>query len=271
MPDSANDSSFTGSIPQLYDQYLVPLIFEPYAVDLCRRIVALQPASVLELAAGTGVLTRHLAQELPASTRVIATDLNQAMLDEAARIGTVRPVEWRQADAMQLPFADASVDIIACQFGVMFFPDKARAFAEARRVLRPGGALLFNVWDRIENNELVSIVCAALDGLFPDDPPRFMHRGPHGYADKAVIAQDLVRGGFGKPQFETVAATSRAASPRDPAIGYIQGSPLRAEVEAKGRDALERAVEAGAAALAARFGDGPVQGSIRAHVVTATA
>ena len=269
MPVFNADSVFTGSIPQLYDRYLVPLIFEPYAVDLCRRVLECQPATVLELAAGTGVVTRHLARALPAETRIIATDLNQAMLDQATSVGTARPVEWRQADAMQLPFADASMDAVACQFGVMFFPDKAKAFAEARRVLRPGGTLLFNVWDNIKENDLVATVCEALDTLFPQNPPRFMHRGPHGYADKAQILRDLAAGGFREPRVLTVAERSKAPSASEPVIGYCQGSPLRVEIEAHGPDALALATEAATAAVAARFGPGPVEGRIQAHVVVA--
>ena len=270
MTAPSSDSTFAGSIPQLYDRYLVPLIFEPYAVDLCRRVAALRPARVLEIAAGTGVVTRHLARELPADTAIVATDLNPPMLDQAASVGTARPVEWRQADAMKLPFADASVDAIACQFGAMFFPDRGAAFAEARRVLRPGGTLLFNVWDRIEANDMVSTACAALDRLFPQNPPRFMHRGPHGYHDPAVIAQDLARGGFSQPRIETVGMASRALSARDVAIGYVQGSPLRAEIEAQGEGALARATEAATAALVERFGPGAIEGRIQAIVVTAS-
>lgn len=266
-----DDSSFTGSIPQLYEQYMVPLIFAPYAGDLCRRTTARHPSSVLELAAGTGVVTRELARELPPAAAIVATDLNQPMLDEAARVGTARAVEWKQADATRLPFADASFDAVVCQFGVMFFPDKAAAFAEARRVLRPGGALLFNVWDRIEENEMVSTVTQALDRLFPQDPPRFMHRVPHGYADQERIRADLRQGGFERVELETVRKRSSAASPRDAVIAYCQGSPLRAEIEAQGPGALARATDAATQALAARFGTGRVEGAIQAIVGVAVA
>ena len=132
------DIVFAGSIPQLYERYLVPLIFEPYAVDLASRVMLRHPSRVLEIAAGTGVVTRHLAKVLPLSVSIVATDLNQPMLDHAAAIGTTRPIEWRQAEAMQLPFPNEAFDVVVCQFGVMFFPDKVRAFSEARRVLRPG-------------------------------------------------------------------------------------------------------------------------------------
>jgi len=119
---------FAGSIPEIYDQYLVPLIFEPYAIDLAQRLVSLPLTNVLELACGTGAVTRRLALSLPHSVFIVATDLSQPMLERAGSIGTSRAVEWRQADAMHLPFDKASFDAVVCQFGVMFFPDRARAF-----------------------------------------------------------------------------------------------------------------------------------------------
>ena len=265
------DSSFAGSIPQIYERYMVPLIFEPYAIDLCRRVVALRPGKVLETAAGTGVLTRALARELPRDVAILATDLNQPMLDHAASVGTARPVDWRQADAMQLPLPDGSVDVVACQFGVMFFPDKPAAFAETKRVLRPGGCFVFNSWDRIEESEMIDVITQALAALFPQDPPRFMQRGPHGYADKSRIAEDLRRAGFAFWEIATVARPSQAPSPREPATGYGPGTPWRAEIEAQGPDALAQATEAATQALARRFGSGAIEGRIQAHVVIARA
>jgi SAM-dependent methyltransferase len=190
------------------------------------------------------------------------------MLETAAAIGTARPVTWRQADAMQLPFDDGAFDAVVCQFGVMFFPDKAKAFAEARRVLGQGGTFIFNVWDRIEENDFANDIAAALAKLFPTDPPRFMARTPHGYHDKAVIGRDLASGGFtAPPKIETIAARSVAASPEIPAVAYCQGTPWRNEIEARGAPGLAAATEAATRALAARFGDGRVDGKIQAHVV----
>src|SRR2546427_502767 len=186
---SDTDKLFAGSIPELYDTYLVPLIFEPYAADLARRVAAVRPRRVLEIAAGTGVATRAMSLALPADVSLVATDLNQPMLDRAAAVGTARPGSWRQADALQFAVVDASFDVVVCQFGVMFFPDKPKAFAEARRVLGTGGTLLFNVWDRIEENEFADRVTIALGGLFPGDPPRFMARTPHGYHDLSTIVE----------------------------------------------------------------------------------
>jgi SAM-dependent methyltransferase len=266
-PDT--DKLFAGSIPKLYDEYLVPLIFEPYAVDLANRLASRTRARVLEIAAGTGVVTRKLAAALPESVSIVATDLNQAMLDLASAVGTKRPVEWRQADAMQLPFEDSAFDVVVCQFGAMFFPDKPKAYSEARRVLKSGGLFMFNVWDRIEENEFAHTVTKALESVFPTDPPRFMARTPHGHHDLATIERDLKHGGFHAPlHISTVAARSKAASPRIPAVAYCQGTPLRNEIEARDKSRLGEATDAAAEAIAERFGPGPVDGKIQAHVVT---
>ena len=262
------DKVFAGSIPKLYDTYLVPLIFRPYAKDLARRTAARPVARVLEIAAGTGVVTRALDEMLPAGAAIVATDLNQGMLDQAAAVGTKRAVQWRQADAMQLPFGDAEFDSVVCQFGVMFFPDKGKAFAETRRVLKPGGTFLFNAWDRIEDNEFADTILHALATVFPQDPPRFMARTPHGYHDRATIERDLAQGGFASPSIDTVTERSRAESARIPAIAYCQGTPWRGEIEARGANRLEEATDVSAEAIARKFGRGAVEGKIQAHVVT---
>ena len=266
---SKSDKVFAGSVPKLYETYMVPLIFEPYAADLVHRLASRSVTRVLEIAAGTGVVTRKMASVLPERVSIVATDLNQPMLDHAASIGTKRPVEWRQADAMKLPFPDKTFDAVVCQFGAMFFPEKAKAFSEARRVLRPGGVFIFNVWDRIEENEFADTVTKALASVFPDDPPRFMARTPHGYHDRQTIERDLASAGFvATPQVDTVAARSRAESPRIPAVAYCQGTPLRNEIEARDARRLGEATDIAAEAVAQRFGRGAVDGKIQAHVVT---
>jgi len=266
-PDS--DKVFAGSIPKLYETHLVPLIFEPYAADLVQRLVSRSLTRVLEIAAGTGVVTRRLASVLPEWVSIVATDLNQPMLDLASAIGTKRPVEWRQADAMQLPFPDGMFDAVVCQFGVMFFPDKSKAFSEARRVLRSGGVFIFNVWDQIQENEFADTVTTALESLFPKDPPRFLARTPHGYCDRPTIERDLANAGFtASTQISMVAARSRAESSRIPAVAYCQGTPLRNEIEARDASRLGEATDLAAEAIAQRFGRGAVDGKIQAHIVT---
>jgi ubiquinone/menaquinone biosynthesis C-methylase UbiE len=269
MSSSDTDKVFAGSIPEFYERYLVPLIFEPYAADLAARLASKSLTRVLEIAAGTGVVTRALAAALPDAVSIVATDLNQPMLDYASAHGTKRRVEWRQADAMRLPFEDATFDAVVCQFGVMFFPDKAKAYSEARRVLRPGGTFLFNVWDQIEHNEFADTVTSALQTVFPSDPPRFLARTPHGYYDKNIIERDLASGGFtASPEVTTVTARSRAKSFKSPAIAYCQGTPLRNEIEGRDASRLGEATDVAAEAIGERFGRGAVDGKIQAHIVS---
>jgi len=266
----ANDKAFTGSIPQIYDRLLVPMIFEPYARDLAQRIAHHRPRDVLETAAGTGVVTGALASALPAGTRITATDLNEPMLAQAKNhLADKHRINWQQADAVALPFEDARFDAVACQFGVMFFPDRTKGYSEARRVLKPGGGFFFNVWDRIEENDFANTVNEALKEVFPNDPPLFLARTPHGYHDADRIRTDLTQAGFTDIAIEPVAHVSRASSPKDPATGFCQGSPLRAEIEARGAPGLEAATAHAAEAVARRFGNGAVEGRIRALVVSA--
>jgi ubiquinone/menaquinone biosynthesis C-methylase UbiE len=265
-----SDKIFARSIPENYDRYMVPLIFEPFATDIARRAAALSPAVVLETAAGSGVVTRTLAPRLAPGARYAATDLNQPMLDYAAsRQGPDTRIEWRQADALALPFEDATFDLVVCQFGAMFFPDRPAGYREAKRVLKPGGRFLFNVWDRIEENEFADDVTKALAKIFPNDPPRFLARTPHGYHDTGLIRRDLDAAGFSDVVIETRAEQSRASSPRLPAVAYCQGTPLRNEIEGRDPEILAAATDLAASAIADRHGDGAVAAKIQAHVIIA--
>lgn len=265
------DEAFVGSIPELYDRLMVPLIFEVYADDLARRIKDFAPQRVLETAAGTGVLTRALARHLPAETRITATDLNQPMLDTARARTPRESIAWRQADALALPFGDRDFDVVACHFGVMFFPDKIKGYAEARRVLQPGGRFVLNVWDRIADNELADIVTHALAELYPDDPPRFLARTPHGYCDPDRIRGELEAAGFRDIAIEPMERQSTAPDARTGAVAYCQGTPLRSEIEARNTVGLEKATRHATNAVRQRFGDGPIISRIKALVITARA
>ncbi|TKW75052.1 MAG: methyltransferase domain-containing protein, partial [Bradyrhizobium icense] len=260
----------SGSIPEIYERLLVPLIFVPYARDLAARIAQSQPRRILETAAGTGVVTRALASTLPAETAITATDLNEPMLAQARSVLSDPRIAWRQADALALPFEAAAFDVVACQFGAMFFPDRVKAYAEAGRVLVPGGRLFFSVWDRIEDNHFADEVTRALAEVFPDNPPRFMARIPHGYFDPDLIRGDLHRAGFVEVVIENVDHVSRAPSPREPAVAYCQGTPMRGEIEARGAPGLEGATDKAEEALRRRFGSGAIEGRIRALIVSAT-
>lgn len=266
------DKVFAGSIPENYDQYMVPLIFQPFAADLAQRAAQLSPRAVLETAAGTGVVTRALAPKLPHGTIYIVTDLNQPMLDHAAsRQAPGNGITWRQADALALPFENAAFDLVCCQFGAMFFPDRPAAYREARRVLKPGGHFLFSVWDRIEDNVFANDVTQALAKRFPVDPPRFLARTPHGYHDTALIRRELESAGFSQVVIETVAKESRASSPHIPAAAYCQGTVLRNEIEALDSCALAAATDYVASVIADRHGDGEIAARIQAHVIMAVA
>jgi ubiquinone/menaquinone biosynthesis C-methylase UbiE len=269
---AASDTQFAGSIPEMYDRLMVPLIFEPYAHDLAQRVQALKPQSILEIAAGTGVVTRAMAASLPATTRIVVTDLNQPMLDYAkAKLTGDARLTWQQADAQNLPFEDGSFDVVVCQFGAMFFPDKVKAYGEAHRVLRPGGRYVFNVWDKISENDFADEITNALASYFPDDPPRFMARTPHGYHEPRQIRDELAAAGFSNISVDAIDAVSKAPSPLDPAIAYCQGTPLRNEIEARDASRLKEATQHAAAAVERRFGSGSVEGRIRALVIAATA
>lgn len=269
MTTNQADKVFAGSIPELYDRFMVPMIFQTYATEMAERIAALKPQRLLETAAGTGVLTRGIAARLP-DTVIVATDLNQPMLDPAAKQLNSKSVEWRQADAQSLPFGDQEFDAVVCQFGVMFFPDKVQAYRETRRVLRHGQPFIFTAWDHIGRNELVTVVSDALEEMFPDDPPRFMERTPHGYHDVNQIRLHLTAAGFANVAIDSVVRRSRANTAYDAAVGYCQGSPWRAEIEARGgATGLQKATQHAADALTRRFGNGPIEGAIAALVITA--
>jgi ubiquinone/menaquinone biosynthesis C-methylase UbiE len=267
---SERDLVFAGALPEIYDAYLVPLIFEPYAADIARRAIEADAHSILETAAGTGVVARALTPLLSAKARYVVTDLNSPMLARAASRQAPDPrITWQQADALHLPFEDSAFDLVCCQFGAMFFPDRIAGYREARRVLKPGGRFLFNVWDRIEENEFARVITDALASLYPETPPLFLARTPHGYHDAARIEADLRSAGFSDVELQTVAQTSIAESPSHPAIAYCQGTPLRNEIEARGAPGLDAATERVADAMRQAHGNGPVSGKIQAHVVVA--
>jgi len=266
------DKLFSGSIPENYDRYMVPLIFEAYAADLARRAAGLAPKAVLEIAAGTGAVARALAPKLPADATYIVSDLNQPMLDYAqSRQPEDSRLTWRQADAMALPFEDGTFDLVCCQFGAMFFPNRTDAYREAKRVLKPGGHFLFSVWDRIEENVFADDVTNALARVFPNDPPRFLARTPHGYHDEALIRSDVEAAGFSRITIDTRAEQSRASSARIPAVAYCQGTVLRSEIDAREAGKLEAATDYAEAALIARHGKGAVSAKIQAHIILAAA
>jgi ubiquinone/menaquinone biosynthesis C-methylase UbiE len=266
---SVTDTAFAGSIPALYEQYLVPLKFEPYAEDLTGRLADITQGRILELAAGTGVVTRAMAKALPPQVEIIATDLNQAMLDLARARLEAPNVRWQQADAQSLPFEASSFDAVVCQFGVMFFPDKLLGYRDALRVLKPGGRFLFNVWNALDLNPVSRIVAETVAKAFANDPPRFIERVPFGYCDPDRIRGEVQQAGFENVDIDVVNKVSRAPSPREPAIGLCQGTPLRAEIEARAPERLDEITGKAMAALSHHFGPSSVENRMSALVVTA--
>ena len=260
--------AFTGSVPELYDTHLARLLFQPFADDLAARLEGFS-GELLEIAAGTGIVTRALDAKLAPEARVTATDLNPPMLEHAARRGFSDRVTLQPADGQDLPFADEAFDAAVCQFGVMFFPDRVAGYREARRVLRPRGLYIASVWDRLEVNEVTREAVAALAAVFPENPPSFMSRTPHGYADPALIRSEVAAAGLTEVTLQTLTPRGEAASAWDAAVGLCQGTPLRGEIEPQGPDALDRATEAVAERLLAVFGEGPITGGLSAHLVTA--
>jgi SAM-dependent methyltransferase len=264
-------STFTGSIPEHYDRGLGPILFDGFAQDLAARAAARNPADVLELAAGTGIATRHIRNRLPPSARLTATDLNAPMLEIAAqKFGPADVVAFQPADAMSLPFTDGAFDLVLCQFGVMFFPDKVAAFREALRVLRPGGAYVFSVWASMPVNPYTEVVEEVAERLFPGDPPTF-YRLPFGYADTALAAQHARAGGFANVKLDIVRRSQTVTDWPLFVDGVVRGNPIIVEIETRDPKGVEPFSAALIDAMRKRFGNEPGVMPLEAAVFTCTA
>jgi ubiquinone/menaquinone biosynthesis C-methylase UbiE len=243
-------------------------MFTPYAIDLSRRAHVPPNGSVLELACGTGLLTQQLRAQLPASARIVATDLNDAMIEQARlRWSESDSVVWQQADATALPFADQSFDAVVCQCGLMFFPDKVQALREMRRVLRPGGRLAFNVWGTLEENQYAHLAQAVVERFIPQNAPQFFHV-PFGFSDAKLLRGWLDESGFTRIEFERLAKRARAPSAKSFADGLIQGYPVSFALKEKGIP-IDAVVAALATELAALGGAEPFESDMCALISTA--
>ena len=212
---TSTDTAFSGSIPAIYDRYLADLLFNEFARDIARRTAALAPRDILETAPGTGLATAAIVELLPDAS-LTATDLNQAMIDVAEQRIASGNLRFSAADAQSLPFADDSFDTVVMQFGMMFLPDRAAGYREARRVLRPGGHFVFNVWDRLDKNPVGEAVHDAVAAQFPDDPPSFFTRVPWGYHDKQRLEADVRAAGFSDIRIDTVPRPAAPGLPPTP-------------------------------------------------------
>jgi ubiquinone/menaquinone biosynthesis C-methylase UbiE len=260
-------AEFQGTVPEFYDRYLGPFLFEPFAADLAGRVTSTPGQRVLELACGTGIATRRLSQALGAGAELVATDLNVAMLDVARANLRGAEVHWHVADAQELPFRDGAFDAVACQFGFMFLPDKAAGLRESRRVLRRGGRLLASIWCSLDENPAARIVNDIARRMFPQDPPRFLEV-PYGMGDATTMVRLVRDAGFADVTAERVEIVGTVPSARLVATGFAKGSPLSRELLDRGAD-LEAVAEAFTEALAAHGGE-PFRSPLAAFVVTAS-
>ena len=259
-------AAFVGSIPENYDRYLGPLFFHAYADDLAARVPLTPGVRVLETACGTGILTERLLARLAGEGTIVATDLNEAMFAQARRRGVDGPgLEWRQADATQLPFDEASFDVVVCQFGLMFFPDKAAGIREAFRVLKPGGRYLFNVWDALEHTAVARITHETIASFFPDDPPQF-YRVPFSLPDPAPVCAWLEAAGFKEIEWHELAKVGTSPSAAEAARGLIEGNPVLGEIMGRRPESLASIKDAVARNLARQLGDHPLRGALSAKV-----
>lgn len=270
---SAADARFVGSVPEIYDRHLGPLLFGQYARDLATHLTAdgRPVTSVLEVAAGTGILTEQLARQLPAAANIVATDLNPPMLAVAQRrlqdVAFVSRIQWREADATTLPFPDGSFEAVVCQFGVMFFPDKPRAASETYRVLASGGRWLFNVWGSLKENAIPRIAHETISSYFREDPPQF-YQVPFSMHEEEATRELVAGAGFADVTVIPVRFTAEAPSARHAAIGLVRGNPVLAAIEERGSVGADEIIEAIAAALASELGDGPMRAPMLAYVVS---
>jgi ubiquinone/menaquinone biosynthesis C-methylase UbiE len=262
-------AKFSGSIPAAYDRYLGPMLFQPYAEDLAARLQVDKTGSVLELACGTGILTRVLRSRLPSTVKLIATDLNEPMFRHAApKFRKDEAVQWVQADACSLPFGDQSFDAVVCQFGIMFVPDKALAARESHRVLKQGGLFLFNVWDAMEHNELGQLTHQTIASYFEKDPPAF-YEVPFGYHDQDEIRRVLKEAGFQEIKTEVVAKVAAASRAEEAATGLVHGNPVAVAIAERDPSLLPVITKAVTRAIADRFGETDIRAPMRAIVVQA--
>lgn len=262
--------AFSGNIPPNYDRYLGPLFFEPFALDLAARVRYLKPSSVLEVACGTGRVTRHLPEVLPAGASITATDLNPAMVEFAKNQLHLYPgIRWDVADAVSLPFADAEFDCLISQFGVMFYSDRRQAYAEAYRVLRPGGVFVFNAWDHISRNPVARLADEVLEEFFPTDTPAF-YKVPFSYHQPDDIRADLESAGFDVTAMQVLRLTGYAATAGDAARGLYEGTPVHTAILERDPEVLPAMTRTLAENLAALFGENELQVPLQARVVMAT-
>jgi ubiquinone/menaquinone biosynthesis C-methylase UbiE len=263
--NSARPFDFSGSIPAHYDEFLGPMFFEPYAIEVSGRI---DPSSVhvaLELASGTGRVTHHLQKVLSPAAKLIASDISEDMLSVAKEKLNTKAIEWREIDAQELPFEDNSLDLVVCCFGYMFVPDKLKAFAEAYRVLRPGGMLLFTSWDKLEENYASNAYRTIVKKYLPAPLPA-SYSLPFSMSDEQEIRQLLQQAGFSKITVEKVSKTAVSPTAREAAEGLTQGGAIYNELMSRNPAWVEEIKESLEINLKENFGEAPMEAPMRALI-----
>jgi len=261
-----DNTAFIGSIPENYDRYLGPTLFEPYAKDLVERVAIPEDGSLLEVACGTGIVTRHLRDRLSPGVKIVATDLNEAMIKFAARkFRSDENIEWKPADALDLPFGDESFDAVVCQFGLMYFPDKQKGVNEAFRVLKPNGQFIVSVWDAIEHVDLAKAAQTVIKQFFPENPPDF-YDIPFSFHERDKLRSVLSTAGFREIKIDVVPFPCVSASARDAVHGLIHGNPVISAINERDPAKAPEIEAALAEKIAAQFGAAPLQASMQAIV-----
>lgn len=263
-------SGTPGTMLAIRDQYFAPSWLSPFADEMARRLSRIGIGPVLEICAGTGVLTQAIASAMSAGLTIIATDPSADTIGHASIKPGMARVSWQLADPRALPFQDATFGIVICHFAVVMISDRVEAFQEARRVMKTGGRFVFSVPAHIRHNPVADCIQGAMDDLFPSDPPRFVAHTLHGYADNEAIDDDLTAAGFTDAIYTTVELPYVAASALDIAIGYCLGTSLRSEIETRAPGEADLVVRTAVAALEKRFGAGPIEAGMRAHMVSAS-
>jgi SAM-dependent methyltransferase len=263
-----SNASFTGSIPEYYDKYLGPILFEEYSIDIAQRTRIPSGGNALEIAAGTGLASIHLGKAMPEDAQLTVTDLNEAMLEMAKqKIGRAKNIQFEIADGQELPYDDSSFDGVICQFGIMFFPDKQKGVEEAFRVLKPGGEYLFSVWDSYEHNPLIKLVNESLGIIFPKDPPSFLDV-PFGYFKIDEIKRILENAKFEGIEIEVLPQPIRTEDATNVANGFILGNPLSLQIPELGAD-LDNVIETITAEVVKQYGPDAIESRKQAIVFKA--
>lgn len=265
---SDTNTAFVGSIPEYYDKYLGPLIFEEYSIDMATRLDLPEDGALLEIAAGTGLAARHLRAALPKNATITVTDLHTSMLELAkSKFPDQQNILFEKADATDLSYADASFDVIACQFGIMFFPLKAKCIEDIFRVLKPGGNFMFSVWDSYAHNPMMNLVTDTLATLFPEDPPSFLDV-PLGYHNIDEIKNLLELAGFGDIEIAVLPRTMRTNDPNNVPLGFIMGNPLSMQIPERGGN-ISEVISKISSEITRQFGKAPIEAPMQAIVFKA--